>query len=407
MNRSQTDPKESALRLALIGAFPFPYPQGSQIFARDQARALLESGARPELFSYGRGQGPGPREFPLHVTPRWSAPRNMRSGPHMSKPLADAALAWTFVEKARKARAQGDGFDCVLAHNAEAALLAIALRPWTRVPVIYVVHTILGHELSAYLPKRLRVPSDRAGQTLDRWIAKRSDGLIVLTEQAAEELKPLTTAPMAVIPPAYFEEHRPSGQDVSAACERHDLQPGRYALYSGNLDGYQDLELLEEAARCITDPELPIVVACHDPEAVLLARQTGTPALRYLFVEDFQPMQSLIHGAESLILPRRRPGGFPIKLLNYMEAGRPIVAFEGIAPTLVDGDSGRLLPRHASGRDFAKALIQIRQDPRRAQEWGDGARRVLQKEHDSGLIGQRTCKHVSDTLTRARKPATS
>ena len=116
-------------------------------------------------------------------------------------------------------------------------------------------------------------------------------------------------------------------------------------------------------------------------------------------------MQSLIHGAESLILPRRRPGGFPIKLLNYMEAGRPIVAFEGIAPTLVDGDSGRLLPRHASGRDFAKALIQIRQDPRRAQEWGDGARRVLQKEHDSGLIGQRTCKHVSDTLTRALKPA--
>ncbi|MAI26837.1 MAG: hypothetical protein CMN75_12460 [Spirochaeta sp.] len=399
MNQARTAPKESALRLALIGAFPFPYPQGSQIFARDQARALLARGARPELFSYGCGQGSAPPDLPGHRTPAWSSPRNMRSGPHWSKPLADLALAQTFMKTARNAKLQGDAFHCVLAHNAEAAALALAARPWTRVPVIYVVHTILRHELSAYLPESLGGPSNQMGQTVDRWIARHCDGLIALTDEAAQELKPHTHAPLVVIPPGHFEEERPTEEEVSRVCQRHDLDPNRYALYSGNLDRYQDLELLERAARFITNPELPIVVACHDPQAISLARRSSHPGLRYLGVEDFKEMRFLIHGAESLILPRRRPGGFPIKLLNYMEAGRPIIAFEGIAPTLIRGESGLLLHRDASGRELAEAISRIRKETDLGPRLGQAAKKTLEKEHDWSDIGQRTCEYVSSVLT--------
>ena len=323
----------------------------------------------------------------------------MRSGPHWSKPLADLALAQTFSKTAREAKAQGDAFDCVLAHNAEAAVLALAVRPWTRVPVIYVVHTILRHELSAYLPEAIRGPSNQTGQTVDRWIARHCDGLIVLTDEAAQELKPHTTAPLMVIPPGHFQEESPTGEDISRVCHRHDLRPDRYALYSGNLDRYQDLDLLEKAAHFITQPELPIVVACHDAQAVALARRSDHPALRYLRVEDFKEMRSLIHGAESLILPRRRPGGFPIKLLNYMEAGRPIIAFEGIAPTLVSGESGLLLHRRASGRELAQAILRIRKEAALGPRLSEAAKKTLEKEHAWPRIGQRTCEFVSHTLT--------
>ncbi|MEE3325749.1 MAG: glycosyltransferase family 4 protein [Myxococcota bacterium] len=400
MTNESSQPAGSAFHLALIGAFPFPYPQGSQIFARDQARALQTCGARPEFFSYGRGQGQAPSDLEVHVAPAWSSPRNMRSGLHWSKPLADLALGQVFAETARKARAQGDGFDCVLAHNAEAASLALALRPITRVPVIYVVHTILRHELSAYLPEAIQAASNRTGQALDRWIAARCDGLIALGPDAARELEPYTEAPLAVIPPGHFREPPPADREISHVCHRHELTPRRYALYSGNLDRYQDLSLLEEAAPFITDPELPIVVACHDSLAASRANASGSPSLRYRFVEGFQEMRSLIHGAESLILPRQRPGGFPIKLLNYMEASRPIVAFEGIAPTLVDGESASLLARGASGQDLARAVSRIRNHPELGVQLGDGARKALEQEHDWKSIGRKTCEHVAHSLAR-------
>lgn len=394
MTEDSDAPREAALHLALIGAFPFPYPQGSQIYARDQARALLNAGAQPEFFSYGRGQGKVPKDLDLHVTPPWSSPRNMRSGPHWSKPLADLALAQSWAARARRARTGGEAFDCVLAHNAEAAAVALALRPLTRVPVIYVVHTILRHELSAYLPDRLRVASNRTGANLDRMIARHCDGLIALCEEAAQELEPHTHAPLAVIPPGHFMMDTPSEAEIVQVCRRHELTPGRYALYSGNLDGYQDLTLLEEAARLMNDPERPLVVACHDA-----AVRSRGGALHYRFVEDFHEMQALIHGAESLILPRRRPGGFPIKLLNYMEARRPIIALDGIAPTLIEGESGCLLARNATGKDLAEAVAAMRAAPDRARHLGEGARRVLEQEHDWKSIGERTCDHVRHVLT--------
>jgi hypothetical protein len=37
------------VHVALVGAFAFPYPQGSQVFFAQQARALMAAGARVTL----------------------------------------------------------------------------------------------------------------------------------------------------------------------------------------------------------------------------------------------------------------------------------------------------------------------------------------------------------------------
>ena len=391
-------PNASARHLALLGAFPFPYPQGSQIFARDQALALETFGTRPEFFSYGRGQGEIPRDLPVHTAAHWASPRKMRSGPHWQKPLADLALGLAFRKRASEAQAQGDAFECVLAHNAEAAAIALALRPITRVPVVYVVHTILRHELSAYMPDAIESATNRVGQFIDRSIAARCDGLIVLGEDAAHELDPHTQAPIAVIPPGHFIQTDPTALQISDVCCRHGLAPGQYALYSGNLDRYQDLSLLEETARASSSSQPPIIIASHDPQAASLGPNWPDRSVRSLFVESFDEMRALIHGAETLILPRRRPGGFPIKLLNYMEAARPIIAFDEIAHTLVDHQSARLLPRRATGADMARALSEIHDQPELQGQLGKGARQSLESEHDWNLIGQRTLEHVERIL---------
>ncbi len=144
------------MRVALVGAFPFPIPQGSQVYVAGQRDALQRVGAEPVLLTY-----------PDAIS-RWS---RGRSGPSFAKPFADATLLRAFLRAHRRA-----AFDVALAHNAEAAVVAILARAWIGVPVIYVAHTILRHELSAYAPASWQGLLDPIGGGIDAWITEGGCG---------------------------------------------------------------------------------------------------------------------------------------------------------------------------------------------------------------------------------------
>ncbi len=373
--------------LALIGAFPFPYPQGSQIFMGDQARALARAGARPTLFTYGRGLGEPSPDLLLAGTPRWVSPKAMRSGPQVGKPFADLALLVTYLRRAR------GGFSYALAHNAEAALIALAARRRTAVPVVYFAHTILRYELSAYANPRWQPALDRLGGRIDRLIARHADAVVTLGEEPQRELAPFARGPVTVLPPGHELREAPGERASAETCARHGLTPRGFVLYAGNLDRYQDLDLLIDTADRLPDGAPPVVIATHDAggDASLSALgRASTRRLRVIEVGGFDDMRALIHAAHSLVLTRRRTGGFPIKLLNYMEAARPIVAFANVAVGLRDGESARLLEPSDGATELAHALSDLWADPTLCTRLGAAARRHLETHHDWRVIADRT-----------------
>lgn len=381
-------------RIAVLAAFPFPYPQGSQVFVADQARALARVGKRPTLFCYGRGSGPAPDDIETVVSPGALAPRAMNSGPHWRKPLADAGLLATWRREARRARRIGCPFDWVLAHNAEAAAIALAARGPVGAPVIYVAHTLLEHELSAYLPRRLARAADRIGARIDRAMARRADGVIALSEEARQALSPHARTEIAVIPPGFDPAPPPSSEREGATCARYGLVPGRYTLYSGNVDGYQELDLLASAAGRLPASADPLVVASH-ASASAKNPAGGAGPWRRVFVRDFEEMRTLVHAARILVAPRRRAGGFPVKLLNYMESRRPIVAFPGAAPGLEHGRSAWLVEHLRGGDGIAEALTTLAAHPDLARALGEGARQRLEERHPWSTIASQTADYLA------------
>lgn len=359
------------MHLALLGAFPFPVPQGSQVFFAEQARSLAKAGARVTLVCYGRGEGEPPRDLAL-VRARL-APRKLLSGPSLGKPLADASLAAALVRAHRR-----DAFDAVLAHNAEAALAALAARPWLCRPVVYVAHTVLAHELATYAAPRWSAPLSALGARIDGFVARRADAVVALSRAAEAELGAHARR-IARIPPALAPSPAPTADAVAEVCHRHALVPGSFALYAGNLDGYQELDLLSAAAVIA---KTPIVVATHGgghaPAPLVTIR-----------VRDAHEARLLTHGAAVTLLARRAAGGLPIKLLNYMEASRAIVAYASIADPLVDGESGRLLADDATTAEWAHAVDALAADPAHAARLGAAARRTLEREHDPATIAAR------------------
>lgn len=373
----------SELRVALLGAFSFPAPQGSQVFARDQALALQQAGASVSMFCYGRGVGAAPEGVELVRVPAAISPRSYRSGLHPAKPLADAALVVQMMRAARQRR-----IDVILAHNAEAAFLALLTRA---APTLYVAHTLFEEELGSYGPVAFEAPLTRLGARIDRAVVRRVDATIALAKHAAEHLAPHARGPLELLPPGIFLQDPPDASDVDTICSLHGLEPGSFALYAGNLDRYQDLALLRDAAALL--PDRLFVAATH-----LIDQQDLTP-VRVVGVGTARETRALIHGAAIVVAPRQRRGGFPIKLLNYMEAGRAIVAREDQAHTLVHGCSALLVDRGADAARFAEAVESLFRDPERAATLGRAAYATARSEHDWGAIARRTlalAQRVSD-----------
>ncbi|MDE0886616.1 MAG: glycosyltransferase family 4 protein [Myxococcota bacterium] len=388
-------------RLALLGAFPYPYPQGSQVFFTEQAQALQAAGSRPTLLAYGAGRGAPPEDLRLIRSFARLSPRTLKSGPQWGKPVADLGLLVSWVAAARRARREGDPFAFALAHNVEAAVIGLMSQRLTGVPTVYVAHTLLREELSAYFPERLEPEAERMGLWIERSIAGRADAIITLCPEARAELAPHARGPVALIPPGYPPRPVPSAAEQAQACGAYGLAVGEYILYSGNLDRYQDLELLTEAAGLLPPGAGPVVIASHpesEPGASGLDEGLGG-ALRRVRVRDYAQMRSLIWGARCLVATRQRVGGFPIKLLNYMEAGRPIVAFAGAAPGLVHDESAHLLEREAGAPALALALTALVSDPERSQRLGAGAQRQLERRHPWPSVAERTLAFLADPST--------
>ena len=383
------------MRLAILGAFPFPYPQGSQIYAAQQTRALEDAGAEVCLLSYGGGSGPA--RVPHRAIAESLAPRRHRSGFHWGKPAADIALLVHYLRQHRLQR-----FDLALAHNAEAAMIGLAARSLTGVPVLYVAHTLLRHELSAYGPARWDVALNAAGAAIDSGLARHADGILALSPESQQTLSPHARGPIRVLPPGLDPKPGPGDPEQARVCARHGLTPGQFTFYSGNLDRYQDLELLSGASELIGDTHHPVVIGTHDARDSGIRLGSGRARVQVVGVADFAEMRALTWAAHTLVLTRRRAGGFPVKLLNYMEAGRPIVAFEGIAVGLEHERSAWLLPARAGAAEFARAFVKLRRDPARAMRLGAGAKQHLEAHHAWPPLAAETLEFAREIAEQAR-----
>ncbi len=220
-------------RVAVVGACPYPAPQGSQVLLESTARGLQQCGHEVHLVVYGYGIGDPPPDIRVHRALTIPGVRRTRAGPSLVKPLLDAALVAALRKVVREQR-----IDIVHAHNYEGLIAALAsgFRP-----IAYHAHNAMTDELPYYFPRRLRA-ARAFGGWLDTAFPRRADAIITPHKRLRDYLVLRRCRPerIHVVPPSVetraFDEPR-YGSDPPAI------------VYAGNLDAYQNLGLLTEAVR--------------------------------------------------------------------------------------------------------------------------------------------------------------
>lgn len=341
----------------MLAPCPFPTGQGTQVIIRHLACSLARAGHRIHLVTYGYGDAPValPDGVEVHRTAPIDAGR--RSGPTPLKPAVDAALLVTALKVAR-----ATGCELLHVHNVEGLALGVALRRLTGLPLVYHAHNALGPELPTYFAHAAaRALAALVGDVFDRSLPRAADGLVVFDRDLAAFYQAYGVDParIHVIPPGLDPGELAVPSAATLARVRSELGPGRWVLYAGNPDAYQNLGLLWKSLRHVRqhEPSVRVVVATPGDPASFLPelREAGVADhVRLWRHRDLDELAALHAIAAVGVCPRTLWTGAPIKILNYLAAGLPVVACRSGARHVLRPGAGVLV--EAEPAVFARGI---------------------------------------------------
>jgi glycosyltransferase involved in cell wall biosynthesis len=375
------------LRIAVVGACPYPVPQGSQVYLRQTALMLRDCGHEVHLVVYGYGVGEDESGLPVHRSANPFGAARMAAGPSIVKPLLDCSLVRTLRRLVREHR-----IDVVYAHNYEGLIVALAAR---KRPIIYQAHNAMADELPYYF--RARRVTARVGGWLDRTFPRRADRIIVPHAALAQYLIACGCTPARVtcIPPPADVDAFSSDEPVEATTTA--------VLYTGNLDAYQNLDLLRRAMRRVRSamPDAKLIVAtAASPEKAV---QAGFSEAEVIATPDLASLRTVLAADVVVACPRVSWSGYPIKLLNAMAAGKAAVACRSAAHPLEDGTTG-LIVDDDDEEAFAGALLRLISDGGLRTRLGAAARHAARTRHDPARISD-ALRHVVEDACRLNTAA--
>ena len=338
-------------RILVVAACPYPAPQGSQAFIRESIKQYKSSGHHVELCAYGYGLGENPKDITIHRGGNIPFAKRTAAGPSWAKPLQD----WRLLAKLKRVLREND-FDVIDAHNYEGLMIALAsgFRP-----IVYHAHNAMADELPYY--RGFSRFGKGIGEALDERLPHLADIVIAPHDHlktylidkgcAKDQIKAITPS----INPKPFIHKKEYGDEP-------------VVLYAGNLDGYQNVALLESTMRSVQEkkPGTRCVVATNTVKKLTYAEVVP--------IADMAALVEVLKLDAIFLCPRISWSGYPIKLLNAMAAGLPVVACKSSGYPVRHNQTGFVVDDEAVDQ-FRDRTLELLEDVALRKKFGTAGKR--------------------------------
>jgi len=365
-------------RIAMVAACPFPANHGSPASIREMSEALVRLGHQVHVVTYPQGEDIPVRGVTIHRAARGLPFRNVGVGPSWQRPFLDLLLAiklWRVIRRER--------IEIIHAHNYEGALVGCVAKWITGKPFLYNAVNTMIDELPGYRFIRPKALAVLVARLLDRWVPRGADHITVVSKELSEFLKSKGIPEHRItIVPAGVNLEMFEKPDPEPVRRRFGMAGGPVVMYTGTMDPFQRIDYLLRAMQRVVSvlPESRLMIVSNIVVKEFLERHRALA--RELGIEDRVifagpiPLPELPHylaAADVVVMPRPSCPGHPVKLLNYMAAGRSIVAFEGSAKGLRNFYNGIVVPDHDWER-FGEGILTLLKEPGLARRLGETAR---------------------------------
>ena len=391
--------------VAVIAACPFPVNYGSPGAIRELSATLSEMGHDVHLVTYPDGEDLTVGRARLHRVSWKDRKTTYSAGPSRQKLLLDFLMLGKLWETVRREK-----IDIIHAHNYEGALIGLFGKLVTGKPMVYQSVCLMSDELASYRFIRPKFVAKWIGAALDWFVPIFPDHIIAVTQELYDYLakhgvpkRRLTMIPSGITP-AMFDHANPN-----RFREKYDVGSRPIVMYTGITNAFQRIDYLLRAFSVVLKEEplamLMIVNPLEEqpdmPELQALARELKiTESVIFAGPHTLAELPDYLAMATVTVAPRPECPGHPIKLLNYMVSGKPIVCFAGGAKGLAHLQDALIVADH-DWQAMGDAILKFLHDPELAKRLGEKARENAINNYDWRTISKRVVAVYDSILNRA------
>jgi glycosyltransferase involved in cell wall biosynthesis len=284
---------------------------------------LSDRGHLVDVLTFHEGSDVDIPNCRIYRIPRLPGVHDVRPGFSLKKVLCDVVMFGSAARMMRRTR-----YDLVHAGE-ESAIIAAALKSLTGVPYVYDMDSSLAEQMLDSFP--LLRPVAPVLRRFEAVAVRRSAG--VLTVCAALQDVAHGHAPGT---PVGRVEDTTLLQPASSNGAGHlpeETAGAPVAMYVGNLEHYQGIDLLLEGFRHTLDQmrEARLVIVGGRPDDIAhygeRAEQLGIRrAVHFLGPRPVTALAHLLREADVLVSPRLKGLNTPMKIYSYLDSGTAVLA---------------------------------------------------------------------------------
>ncbi len=390
------------MRILMIAPEPFFEPRGTPFSEYHRIRALTSLGHHVDLVTYPFGQSVELTGLRIYRCLRPPMIEHVRIGPSWAKVPLDLALTVTAIR-----RVLGGKYDAIHSHE-EGGLIGVALAAILGVPHLYDMHSSLPQQLTNFQFSSSKL---LAGMLtwVERVVIRRSRVTIVICPQLEDVVRAIDPSASTVL-----IENAPGSGDPPVAGgnekirEAHGLSADTpIVLYTGTFEAYQGLDLLFASARHVlaARPDARFMLVGGQPDQVAQARAEAEAAgvaqgMVFVGQRPSEEIPDFLDASDVLVSPRSRGTNTPLKIYQYLRAGRPIVATRLLTHTQVLDDDVAILT-DASPEGFAAGILDALANPDRAACIGRRAQELADTKYSYEAYLERTRRAYAELFREA------
>jgi glycosyltransferase involved in cell wall biosynthesis len=289
----------------------------------------------------------------------------------------------------------------------------IALSRQYGLPLILEVNAPLCREQDGYE----RFTLVQTAKRMEEDILRGADGIVAVSDWIRDWLttRGVSADRIMVLPNGFSAARFAKPADGAAPRRRHSLANGPVVGFVGTFQNWHDTSTLIRAFASLLParPDLRLLLVGDGPQREELENMVGSLGLSPTVVfagsvahhEVPDYLAAMDVAAAPFAMCREHPYGSPMKLFEYMAAGRPTVAAAlGQVTDLIDhGRTGWLYPPGDTAA-LAAGIEHLLAHPTEAADMGAAARKKAFRDHTWTAVAGRVVERARELLARKRSP---
>lgn len=198
---------------------------------------------------------------------------------------------------------------------------------------------------------------------------------------------------------------------VNQISEKYGFAGKFVVLYSGNIGYKQGLDVIPKIAAKFSDDENVVFVIAGDgafkPELLKKHKEIKLKNMVFMPLVPREHLPMLLAASDVCLIPQKSIAidiAFPSKLLAIMAAQRPVVAHakkgSEVYRVVNEADCGIVVDPESCDQTV-EAIINLRENPRKAAETGGNGRKYVQRHYARNLVLADFEQHLLGIKARA------